>query len=89
MRGEGARALTLKPLHLDVEYRYAFGQDRPARKGDTADQARTPNVDDEIIRAVAPVVLAAQRHSSHEKEALWTSTVPPLSPSPKAVQSEP
>ena len=60
--------MALKPLHLDVEYRDAFGQDRPAQKGDTADQARTPNVGDEIIRAVAPVVLAAQRQSSHEKK---------------------
>src|SRR6185312_2169929 len=84
-RAKGAGAMTLKPLHLDIEYRDAFGRG-------AAQAARVPpRLDDDVIRALAPALLAAHRHSSHGREPLWARTVPLLPelrllPLPKAVQ---
>jgi hypothetical protein len=72
MRADGGGATTLKPLHLDVEYRDAFGCG-------AAQVARVPpSVDDDIIRGVAPTVLVAHRHSSYtEGNRHGANTVPP------------
>jgi hypothetical protein len=59
MRAGCGGATTLKPLHLDIENRDAFGRG-------AAQAARVPpNVDHDIIRVLAPMVPACHRHSSY------------------------